>query len=214
MPWTNPETFTAGQTLTAASMNIVSGNARMGRAVFTNEAARDAAITSPEEGMIAYLTTPTEPAATGTITAIPTGITTIYNGSAWVCITPVGCSSNTSGTYASGTYANAMTGGDTAIHSVTLRTGTTAKVEMSGYGNTNAASQGNFIFVVSGATTRSGVGAEGVLFAVNTVNVSSSRVMIVTGLTAGVNTFTLWYSNGSLGTLTLVSRNLVVTGVA
>ena len=27
MPWTTPETFTAGQTLTAASMNIVSGNA-------------------------------------------------------------------------------------------------------------------------------------------------------------------------------------------
>ncbi len=28
MPWTNPETFTAGQTLTAASMNIVSENLR------------------------------------------------------------------------------------------------------------------------------------------------------------------------------------------
>jgi len=28
MPWTNPETFTAGQTLTAASMNIVSENTR------------------------------------------------------------------------------------------------------------------------------------------------------------------------------------------
>ncbi len=26
MPWTNPETFTAGQTLTAASMNAISGN--------------------------------------------------------------------------------------------------------------------------------------------------------------------------------------------
>jgi hypothetical protein len=26
MPWTNPETFTAGQTLTAASMNKISGN--------------------------------------------------------------------------------------------------------------------------------------------------------------------------------------------
>jgi hypothetical protein len=26
MPWTNPETFTAGQTLTAASMNVISGN--------------------------------------------------------------------------------------------------------------------------------------------------------------------------------------------
>jgi hypothetical protein len=25
MPWTNPETFTAGQTLTAASMNVISG---------------------------------------------------------------------------------------------------------------------------------------------------------------------------------------------
>lgn len=30
MPWTTPETFTAGQTLTAASMNIVSGNANAG----------------------------------------------------------------------------------------------------------------------------------------------------------------------------------------
>jgi hypothetical protein len=29
MPWTNPETFTAGQTLTAASMNVVSENLRM-----------------------------------------------------------------------------------------------------------------------------------------------------------------------------------------
>jgi hypothetical protein len=26
MPWTNPETFTAGQTLTAASMNLIQGN--------------------------------------------------------------------------------------------------------------------------------------------------------------------------------------------
>lgn len=26
MPWTTPETFTAGQTLTAASMNLISGN--------------------------------------------------------------------------------------------------------------------------------------------------------------------------------------------
>ena len=26
MPWTNPETFTAGQTLTAASMNLISGD--------------------------------------------------------------------------------------------------------------------------------------------------------------------------------------------
>jgi len=26
MPWTTPETFTAGQTLTAASMNVISGN--------------------------------------------------------------------------------------------------------------------------------------------------------------------------------------------
>lgn len=30
MPWTTPETFTSGQTLTAASMNIVSGNANAG----------------------------------------------------------------------------------------------------------------------------------------------------------------------------------------
>lgn len=30
MPWTTPETFTAGQTLTAASMNVLSGNANAG----------------------------------------------------------------------------------------------------------------------------------------------------------------------------------------
>lgn len=33
MPWTSPETFTAGQTLTAASMNVISENTRVLRAL-------------------------------------------------------------------------------------------------------------------------------------------------------------------------------------
>lgn len=72
MPWTTPETFTAGQTLTAASMNIVSANARMGQPVYATTAARDAAITSPEDGMTVYIGS--NDASEGLYT---------YNGTAW-----------------------------------------------------------------------------------------------------------------------------------
>lgn len=54
MPWTTPETFTAGQTLTAASMNIVSGdlshlysNTARGRLAYTSiTSGTNSAITS------------------------------------------------------------------------------------------------------------------------------------------------------------------------
>jgi hypothetical protein len=212
MPWTNPETFTAGQTLTAASMNIVSGNARMGNPVYTNEAARDAAITAPEEGMVAYLTAPTVPAATGATTAVPTGVTTIYNGSVWVCVTPVGAYSHTTGTTTSTSFATTLTGDTTAI-SVTLVTGTTAHIELGWVGSVNTIATAITTFAVSGATTVAAADINGAYLGSSSVNNTQHRGFTYAGLTAGTNTFTLNYRTTG-GTLTFISRNLVVQGVA
>jgi hypothetical protein len=219
MPWTNPETFTAGQTLTAASMNAISDNARMGRAVFTNEAARDAAITGPEEGMIAYLTAPTVPAATGNSTFIPTGITTIYNGTVWVCVTEVaakGLDGTPSTTSTS--YTTTLTGDTTAV-SVTLVTGTTALVSIGCRAYFNAVNTTAFFSIsVSGATTLSAAEANGVIHQIPNVASSNaeadrSRTFALGGLTAGTNTFTLNYKT-SANTLTMTNRHLVVRGIA
>ena len=210
MPWTTPETFTAGQTLTAASMNVISGNARMGQPVFTNEAARDAAITAPEEGMTAYLTAPTVPAATGGTTAVPTGVTTIYNGSVWVCVTPVGSYTSTQGTLGVSGYTTSLSTGTTPT--VTLVTGTTALVH---FGATfyNSLSSATYTSVsVSGASTIAASddwasltgSAAGFYFQVS---------FVMTGLTTGTNTFSLSHKvNG--GTGTFYNRRIIVQGIA
>jgi len=206
MPWTNPETFTAGQTLTAASMNIVSGNARMGRAVFTNEAARDAAITSPEEGMVAYLTAPTVPAATGaTSTAVPTGVTTIYNGSVWVCVTPIGANSNGASQALTTSYADLSV--SSTLTSVTLVTGTSALVMFSGrnLASTNFSSLNvkTSTVAASAAGTCTNQGAV----------ICSGKTFVFTGLIAGSNTFTLQgTANVAGGTYDQLS--LAVQGIA
>lgn len=61
------KTFTTGEVLSAADVN---GYLMQGVLVFASAAARDAAITSPQEGQFAYLK--------------DTNITTYYTGSAWV----------------------------------------------------------------------------------------------------------------------------------
>ena len=60
------KTFTTGEVLTAADTN---GYLMQGVLVFASAAARDAAITSPQEGQFAYLK--------------DTNVTTYYTGSAW-----------------------------------------------------------------------------------------------------------------------------------
>jgi hypothetical protein len=214
MPWTNPETFTAGQTLTAASMNVISDNARMGRAVFTNEAARDAAITGPEEGMIAYLTAPTVPAASGATTVLPTGITTIYNGSAWVCVTPVYAFTGAFGNTTSGTYTATLSGGAGTNPSVTLSTGTTAMVTHSCLMKVDNVAQGGVQSVaVSGASTIA-ASDDWYVYSEITNYLTLSFTFVITGLTAGSNTFTLNYRQGSATNATYGDRTLIVQGIA
>jgi microcystin-dependent protein len=184
--------------------------------IFTTEAARDAAITSPIKGMRAYLTAPTIPAATsGGYTAVPTGIQTIYNGSIWVCVTEVGAGrlGNTGYATSSTTYVTALS--DTTPISVTLSTGTSALVSfgLSGYtGGTYAVIQS---ISVSGATSIAASDSYAIFLdqTATAQQLSSTFNFVMTGLTSGTNTFTLNYRvAGSTGQW--VRRHLVVKGVA
>jgi hypothetical protein len=216
MAWTAPSTYVAGAILTAASLNTnVRDNSLAGGPIYATEALRDAAITSPFEGQRAYITGSTVTAATGTTTAVPTGIQTIYNGAAWVCVTPVGVFSNTSGTTASTSYVTTLTGDGTAI-SITLTTGTSALITMSTVCTNSVLAAANYLsFSVSGATTLAAGDAQGV--GANTAAAgqyfSMNRVFIYTPLTAGTNTFTMNYKTNS-GTVTYDKRNITVQGVA
>jgi hypothetical protein len=221
MAWSDPGDFTSGQILTAAQMDSVREAMFFGQATFTNEAARDAAIPATgitlQEGMRAYLTAPTAPAATGLVTAVPTGITTVYNGSAWVCATPVGANTVTSGTTASSTYTPTLAAGGTNP-SVTLTTGTTAQVMLSSRMTMAGTTSAVFVSVaVSGATTLAASDDYGAHYAVATSGyyVTASQQIILTGLTSGVNTFTLQYRSGSAAiTGTFVYRTITVRGIA
>jgi hypothetical protein len=182
-------TFLAGAVLTAAQMNALQQQAVM---TFTNEAARDAALASPTEGMVAYLTAPTVPAATGQSTVIPSGIVTIYNGSVWVCTTEVGADAYATSANFGTAYANVTVGG-TAI-SVTLVTGITAAVSF--YGRIGG--NGNYARLAVKTGT---LAADDQFSAFNQTSnyVTVGRTFILRGLTAGTNTFTLQAMNNVAG---------------
>jgi len=194
--------------------------------VYTNEAARDTAITSPTEGMYAYLTAPTVPAATGEATLLPTGIQTVYNGTVWVCVTPVGTSSVTTGTATvnqSGTPTFVVPAGGTNC-SVTISTGTSALVTInSSFGTGNATSQGVIGLAVTGASTiapslafSAGHGWTGYT-SVNYPIITNT--FVITGLTGGANTFTMQFADSSGAGNTGIAfrigrRSLMIQGIA
>ena len=187
--------------------------------VFATEAARDTAIPSANatEGMRAYITSPTVTAPTGaTYATLPTGITTIYNGSAWVCTTPITALSTVSATTTSGSYVTTLTGDGTAV-SVTCATGTTANIAFTTKVSSALAGRASFVGLsVSGATTIA-AGSAGVSAVAESYGVSANMinaVCMVTGLTAGNNTFTLNYSTGGSTTATWTYRSLTVQGIA
>jgi len=212
MPGAGFKTFTAGEVFTATDANTyLMQQAVM---VFTNEAARDAAITSPSEGMHAYLTTPTTYAATGGITAGTTGVNCVHNGSKWVCISPVTARTNDNGSTTSTSYTSTLSGGGTNP-SVTLETGTTALVTLGLHQYVEGAAANCFMSVaVSGATTLAAADDK-CLAQVHTgtgnQNTLGSQI-VLTGLTAGVNTFTLQY-RVSAQTGRFIYRTISVVGL-
>jgi hypothetical protein len=189
--------------------------------VFTTEAARDAAITSPTEGMRAYLTAPTIPAATGSLTSIPTGVETVYNGSVWVCVTEVASTSVTNTNFSlTGSFAAGWTGGsgDTSHNNVTLVTGTTALVNLGLIADNSSGSTPILLGVsVTGASSISAsytYSVAGNVFASPLMGGCNGAV-IVTGLTAGTNTFTLLATNASSTQTMRANRRFIsVRGIA
>jgi hypothetical protein len=184
--------------------------------VYTNEAARNAGITAPFEGMVAYLTSPTVPAATGGTTYVPTGVTTVYNGSAWVCTTEVGAFTSNGGTYANAAFGATLSGSPGTNPSVTLSTGATALVTISASLSASALMSIYMDVAVSGATTipAGTVSSQGLLWQTSMTNLANiqTATFIVSGLTAGANTFTLNYANNN--TSTYASRRIIVKGIA
>ena len=198
----------------------------MGNPVFTNEAARDAVITAPSEGQSVYLTASTVASASGdTYVGTPTGVRTVYNGTNWVCVTPVGATTNTAGTTASTTWTTTLTSGGTNP-SVTLETGTSALVSTFALTSAavNAAREIGLAFGVSGATTltpsgnvgptQSGIALGSYIIAITAGhNYQIQRTFLITGLTAGTNTFSLYYITDN-NTDTFRNRSLTVQGIA
>jgi hypothetical protein len=218
MAWTAPSTFVAGAILTAAQMNTnVRDNSLAGGPIYTNEAARDAAITSPFEGQRAYLTASTVATAAGQTTVIPTGVQTIYNGSVWVCVTQVGAVTDTTcSTTTTASFADPSTPGNTNP-TVTLVTGTSAIVDINSTLYNSTASAYTYVsFAVSGATTLAGSEANSYYYSAvsgTSADQHTGRRLIITGLTAGTNTFTMKYKVNT-GTGQFNRRTLIVQGIA
>ena len=216
MAWTTPGTAVAGDVLTAAFWNSnVRDNSLMGNPVFTTEAARDAAITSPVEGQTCYLTAPTIPAATGQSTYLPTGVRTIYNGSVWVCVTPIGAQTVPTGTNTSTSYTTTLGGTPGTNPSVTLVTGTTAMISISADIWNTTTSAVIMSVSVSGAGTVAANDDMSIYLSSHTANnehqMGSTHIM--PGLTAGTNTFTLSYRVTG-GTGNYYNRRIAVHGIA
>jgi hypothetical protein len=198
------QTFVAAQILTAAQMNALQQQAVM---TFTDEAARDAALTSPTEGMMAYLTAPTVPAAVGsTSTSIPTGITTIYNGTVWVCTTSIAALSGGSSQTFTTTATDITIGG--SLTSVTLVTGTTALVS---YG-ARIGGDGNYANI----NVKVGGAGSGDFAAFNQTSgyITVGRTYVMTGLPSGTNTFTMSCQSNTNGTAICDDVTLTVQGIA
>jgi len=220
MAWSDPGDFTSGQILTAAQMDSVREAMFFGQATFTDEAARDAAIPATgialQEGMRAYLTAPTVPAAAGGTTSIPTGITTVYNGSAWVCTTEVGSFTSNTGSYANAAFTPTLTGTPGTNPSVTLSTGTSALVTVSASLIASALMTIQMDVAVSGATTIAAgtVPLQGLYWQTSLTSLAHVQcaTFILTGLTAGANTFALNYANNN--TSTYAQRRIIVKGIA
>lgn len=218
MAWTAPvNTFASGNVLTAAQMNAIGDNLWAGGPVYDTLASLQTAIPSPFEGQRAYLTNPaaTTVTASGGTTYIPTGMTVVYNGSAWVSITPVSALTTNNGTTTSTTFTATLGGTPGTNPSVTLITGTTAMVTVSASLANDTTGQGAYMGVavtgVGGTPTpnqclyNGGTGGQ---------YIQGSNVAIISGLTAGANVFTLQYKCGGSGTSTFGSRQLTVVGIA
>jgi len=192
------KTFTTGEVLSAGDTN---GYLMQGVLVFATAAARDSAITSPQEGQFAYLK--------------DTNVTTYYTGSAWTNLVSASGITNgqsfvsTAQSTTSVTYAALAT-----AQAVTVTTGTKVLVllSMSATSDNITNNPRSFMSVaVSGATTTAASDANSVMSRCIQANVLNGRVGVSLFLTctAGSNTFTAQFRQPDY-TGTFSDRQLIV----
>ena len=219
MAWTAPATWLAGSTLTAAQLNEqVRDNSLAGGPIYATETLRDAAIPAPFEGQRAYITAPeaAKVTATGATTAIPGGVASVYNGSVWVNTTAVGAFTMATGTLGVAAYTSTLSGSPGTNPTVTTYTGTTAMLFTSFVTlNSGTGATQSMDVMVTGATSgwTTGTFVSSIQPGVANVHTTLTMACVITGLTAGVNVFTLQYQN-NLGTATFINRRLAVQGIA
>jgi hypothetical protein len=133
----------------------------------------------------------------------------VYNGSAWVCITPKSSTQDASVNNPSGTAFAASAGSDPTV---TVQTGTKALVTISA----RISSAGNYHFVgcaVSGATTVAAADANSATIGAISTATMSSVTYLLTGLTAGSNIFTMQYRCNVSASGSYDFRKLTVVGI-
>jgi len=198
---TSVPTFTAGEILTAANMNI---SARTGIPVFADTTARDAAFGGTgektlAEGQFAYLE--------------DTNATQYYDGSAWQAVATTNITNDTATvatqqTTTSVTYTDLATSGP----AVTVTTGTKVLVIISAgeMRNQNSSGECDMSFAVSGATTTAAADATsvGITSAASNETFRPTGAFVIT-VTAGSNTFTAKYRVGG-GTGVFANRRISV----
>lgn len=165
-------------------------------------------------GVCTSTTRPTAPFEGQMIFETDTKNSLIYNGSAWVCITPQSASATNQPSTTSASFSTL-----TSDPSVSIQTGTKALVTLScrnvglvtaGYRYTG--------FSISGATTRAASGNE-TQFITNYYGSGdlgndrqSHSSFIVTGLTAGLNTFQMQHASAA-GNYIVTGRTITVVGI-
>ena len=218
MAWTAPTNVATGDVLSATRYNNeVVGNALAGGPIYATLADLNTAIPAPFEGQRAYLTAPAVGTVTaaGTVAYVPTGIDVRYNGTGWVCLTPVGAFSALGGT-ATGAWTSTLSGSPGTNPAVTILTGATALVTIK-CNLTFAATQTIEVDVaVSGATTiAAGTVVSQGIYQQSSILLQNqyTATFILSGLTAGVNVFTLNYQNNVTASI-YTQRRLTVQGIA
>lgn len=160
-------------------------------------------------GVCTSTTRPTTPYTGMTIYETDTNLMLVYNGSAWVTITPKSDTQDASVNNPSGTAFAASSGTDPTV---TLQTGTKALITVSA----RISCGGNYNFAgvaVSGATTVAASDANSATVGAVSGAIGASSTFLLTGLTAGSNTFTMRYRCNVSASGSYDYRKLTVVGV-
>lgn len=181
-------TFTVGEVLTAANVN----NYLMKQTTIVCTSGTRPG--SPVQGMVIFET--------------DTGLVSIYNGTVWVNVTPKSASVATQEATSSTSYVDLTTPGP----AVTVLTGTSALITIATSAFlTSATVPAHMSVAVSGATSLAAADAQSAEQSSQN-GFSVSRTYLLTGLTAGSNTFTAKYRVGS-NTGNWYKRGLTVQGM-